>query len=499
MEFTRVMIDLGESTNLSSTEAASALAKFANITNMSAKNYSNLGSVIVALGNNFATTEADIVEMATRLAATGELAGLTEPQIMALATSMSSVGIEAQAGGSAMSKLLKQIQVAVETGNSDLNDFASVAGMTADQFKKAFQQDSVGALSAFIEGLNDTERNGKSAIVILDEMGLTEVRLSNTILSLANAEGLMTGAIDMANKSWNENTALSNEAGQRYATTESQLKMLKNSLKDVAIELGQALLPVIIDLVEMLKPVVARIKEWATNFKNLDEGTRKSKLAFMGFLAALGPSLGVIGKVVSSIGGIVTVAGKLSTAIGNAGGIAKIFSKVIGAVSGPVGLVVIGITALVAALVHLYKTNDTFKEKVHAALEKVMQVVDKLWKIIQPILEILMDLLAELWEAIQPLIEVIGNVLVDVIMVLMDILGVVLDALTPIIKLVGVLLEALKPIIEVIGTLIEALAPVIELLIKIVIQALKPIIEIVSVIVKVLTPVIEILDRKSVV
>ena len=214
MEFTRVMIDLGESTNLSSTEAASALAKFANITNMSAKNYSNLGSVIVALGNNFATTEADIVEMATRLAATGELAGLTEPQIMALATSMSSVGIEAQAGGSAMSKLLKQIQVAVETGNSDLNDFASVAGMTADQFKKAFQQDSVGALSAFIEGLNDTERNGKSAIVILDEMGLTEVRLSNTILSLANAEGLMTGAIDMANKSWNENTALSNEAGQ---------------------------------------------------------------------------------------------------------------------------------------------------------------------------------------------------------------------------------------------------------------------------------------------
>lgn len=97
LEFTRVMIDLGESTNLSATQAASSLAKFANVTKMSASNYSNLGSVIVALGNNFATTEADIVNMATRLASTGELAGLSEPQIMALATAMSSVGIEAEA------------------------------------------------------------------------------------------------------------------------------------------------------------------------------------------------------------------------------------------------------------------------------------------------------------------------------------------------------------------------------------------------------------------
>lgn len=64
---------------------------------MSASDYSKLGSVVVALGNNFATTEADIVSMASRLAATGELTGLSEAQIMGLATAMSSVGIEAEA------------------------------------------------------------------------------------------------------------------------------------------------------------------------------------------------------------------------------------------------------------------------------------------------------------------------------------------------------------------------------------------------------------------
>lgn len=127
LSFTRVMIDLGNSTNLSATEAASSLAKFANVTKMSSKDYDKLGSTIVALGNNFATTEKDIVEMATRLAATGELAGLSEPQILALSTAMSSVGIEAEAGGSAMSKLLKKIQVSVETGDKSLTKFAKVA------------------------------------------------------------------------------------------------------------------------------------------------------------------------------------------------------------------------------------------------------------------------------------------------------------------------------------------------------------------------------------
>ena len=111
MSFTEVMVKLGDTTNLNAEEAASSLAKFANVTQMSAKDYDRLGSVIVDLGNNFATTESDIVSMATRLAATGELAGLSESQIMALATAMSSVGIEAEAGGTAMSKLLKNTSI----------------------------------------------------------------------------------------------------------------------------------------------------------------------------------------------------------------------------------------------------------------------------------------------------------------------------------------------------------------------------------------------------
>ena len=93
--FTRVMIDLGEATNLTATEGAEVLAQFANVTQMSQKDFDRLGSTIVALGNNFATTEADIVNMAQRLAGAGKQVGMSEAEIMALATALSSVGIEA--------------------------------------------------------------------------------------------------------------------------------------------------------------------------------------------------------------------------------------------------------------------------------------------------------------------------------------------------------------------------------------------------------------------
>lgn len=257
-DFTKVMINLGVSTNLSAEEAATALAKFANVVGMSdfdeygISNYERLGSVIVDLGNKFATTEADIVTMATRLASTGDIVGLSEAQIMALATAMSSVGIQAEVGGSTMSKLLRQIQVAVETGSGSLEEYASVANMTVDEFSNAFKNDAVSALAAFLSGLNDTERNGKSAIAVLNDMDIKEIRLTNTILALANASGVMSDAIDTANRAWNENTALAIEAGKRYETVESQAKIMKNALTNLGIAAYDELREPLVDSIDFV-------------------------------------------------------------------------------------------------------------------------------------------------------------------------------------------------------------------------------------------------------
>lgn len=241
LSFTEVMAQLSVTTNLSSTEAAESLAKFANITKMSESQYSNLGSSIVALGNNFATTESDIVSMATRLASTGEVVGLTEPQILAVATALSSVGIEAEAGGSAFSKLLKTIETDVETGSESVKEYARIAGMSAEEFADAWRKDAVSAVSDFIDGLGRLEGSGTSAITVLNDLGLTETRLSNVVLALASSEGLLSDALELSNTAWAENTALAEEAAVRFETTESKLQILSNAFENLKITVGDEL------------------------------------------------------------------------------------------------------------------------------------------------------------------------------------------------------------------------------------------------------------------
>lgn len=76
--FTQTMLDLGETTNLTADQAATALARFGNVMGTSQQDFDRLGSTIVELGNNYATTEAEIVDMSQRLAGAGRQAGLTE-------------------------------------------------------------------------------------------------------------------------------------------------------------------------------------------------------------------------------------------------------------------------------------------------------------------------------------------------------------------------------------------------------------------------------------
>ena len=294
LDFTRVMIDLGEATNLSADEAASALAKFANITGTTADEYSKLGSTIVDLGNNFATTERDIVEMATRLASAGTVAGLSEQDILALSTAMSSVGINAEAGGTAMTQTMTAISKAVSAGGDDLETFAKIAGVSASEFADMWGNEPIDAISAFIGGLGKMNENGEDTISVLDELGLSGIRQSNMLRALALASNVLDDAVTTANTAWDENIALSNEASKRYATTESQMKILRNGLNNLAISIGDILLPIINKIVAGLQNAI----DW---FSNLDDGVKKTILIVGGLIAAISPVAGIISGIAGAM------------------------------------------------------------------------------------------------------------------------------------------------------------------------------------------------------
>ncbi|MCO4648851.1 Chromosome partition protein Smc [Streptococcus infantarius subsp. infantarius] len=384
VSFTKTMIDMGESTNLSAEDAASAIAKIANITGLTSDEYQRFGSSVVALGNNFATTEQDIVAMANRLAASGTLAGLTNQEILGLATAMSSVGIEAEAGGTAMTQTLAAIESAVAAGGEDLQKFAIVAGESSKEFASKWKNKPVEAIQDFIRGLGTLDERGASATMVLDDMGLSGVRQSNMLKSLALAADTMTGAVDLSNKAWDENTALTNEASTRYETTESKLKMLKNQVVDMAIDFGGPFVDALKNGLEASKPLIQTLSDMAKKFNELSPAQQQHIMKWLAISAAAGPALSILGKLTTGLGSMFKVFGSVNSGIGKlvgklapmasdltgvesaavgATGAASNFGGAVGLLSNPLGLVVGGAAALAGGLVVLANAKQHAREE----------------------------------------------------------------------------------------------------------------------------------------
>lgn len=384
VSFTKTMIDMGESTNLSAEDAASAIAKIANITGLTSDEYQRFGSSVVALGNNFATTESDIVSMANRLAASGTLAGLTNQEILGLATAMSSVGIEAEAGGTAMTQTLSAIESAVAAGGEDLQKFATVAGESSEEFASKWKNKPVEAIQDFIRGLGKLDEKGESATMVLDDMGLSGVRQSNMLKSLALAADTMTGAVDLSNRAWNENTALTNEASTRYETTESKLKMLKNQVVDMAIDFGGPFVDALKNGLEASKPLIQTLSDMAKKFNELSPAQQQHIMKWLAISAAAGPALSILGKLTTGLGSMFKVFGSVNSGIGKlvgklapmasgltgvesaavgATGAASNFGGAVGLLSNPLGLVVGGAAALAGGLVVLANAKQHAREE----------------------------------------------------------------------------------------------------------------------------------------
>lgn len=299
LAFTRVMAEMGSATNLAGEEGAASMAKFANIMGLDVgKNIRNVGDSIVRLGNNYATTENDIMMMSTRLAASGRLVGLTTPNVLGLATAMSSVGILAEAGGSAMSQVLNKLDKAVAEGGENLQRFADVSGMSAQQFAKQWKTDPIVAVEAFMKGLDKSAKSGENMNLILDSLGIKGIREANTVKSLSQNHELLSRAIRDSSSAYANGNDLALEAANAWESLRNKLTMLKNTM-DVVLK----------DVFARIEPVLSRAIEAITNFgakwQELTEAQKNALadiiLKVAAFAAAFGPAMKIGGKFIQSI------------------------------------------------------------------------------------------------------------------------------------------------------------------------------------------------------
>ena len=351
--------------------------------------------------------------------------GLSEGQVLGLATALSSVGIEAEMGGSAISKAMVKMQNAVELSSTklqditkksgkslhdlqlmsandskgfkelagsldmtstelknivnagvDLENFSKISGMTTEEFKKQWKEDAAGALSAFIQGLGNAEDKGESAVTMLTEMGLTEVRLRDSLLRAANAGDLFTKAIKNGTDAWEDNTALTNEANKRYGNLKSKLQIAINKLKDLAITFGNKLLPVV-------DKGIGKIEGLSKWVENLTDKDIELILNIAKTVVVIGPLIKILGKVTSVGGTVIKTVGTFSQAIGvmkgnvttsstAVNGLAGVMSKIIS----PAGLATAAILATAGAVVYL-ENKQTEAQKYAESLNQKMQDAKK--------------------------------------------------------------------------------------------------------------------------
>jgi len=331
--FSKAMLQLASATNLTSEEAATSLAQFANVMQTDQTLFSNMGSAIVALGNNFATNEKQIVSFAKEMGIAGKLMGLSEADVLGFGTAMASMGLDAGSSGTAFQRFGQTITTAVAKNNNDLKVLAKTAGMSTKEFKAAWEENATGALLQFLNGLG--ELSAADQLKVFDDLSISQQQEITMLQSLASNTELVTDAVNMSNDAWEKNMALAAEFDKANGTTEAQLQLLKNAVTRLAIDVGTMLIPIIRDVIEFVKPLIEKIRTFANEHPGLTKG-----------ILAVGLALGVIGSIISTLLPLVAM-------ITGAGGLAAIGTTLAGII-GP-ALPVIAVIGAVIAIIQLLR------------------------------------------------------------------------------------------------------------------------------------------------
>lgn len=374
--FTEVMAMIGSATNLYGEAGAKTLARFMNVANVSQEEVQNLGSSIVDLGNHFATTEAEIADMAMYMGATGTAVGMSAQDILAYSTALSSLGAEAASGGSAVSRIWMDIQSAVSKGGESLSTFAQMSGKSSAQFAADWKSNASGAFKDLLVQLSKS----KDLVGDLQKLGFENIRDMQALQKLAGPTGiqLLNDALERSNKAWDENTALVNEFESKAGKTAGQMEVMKNNLVEAGRSLGEAFLP-------SINNGITDVKNFAQWIANLDDNGKQTMLTVGKFAIGLGVFSKVAASGVKGVGNIVEAVGKLKAA----GALAKV-APAMTKIGAAAPYAAAGIAAVTAAVVigksaydAWYRSNYAWSEglaegnkTVKASLDKYKQLSD---------------------------------------------------------------------------------------------------------------------------
>ena len=301
VDFTEVMAQMGSATNLVGEEGAATLARFQNVMGVGQNEIRNIGSAIVDLGNHSATTESEIAAMALRMGKYGSSVRMSAADVLGYSAALSSLGIEAQMGGSAIGRTWLSIETAVASGGEGLTKFAKYSGKSAEEFKKQWNTDSSGAFNGLLKGLQSAE----NLTLALDDLGINNTQDIQAMMALVNGYDLVTESVNRSNTAYKENTALQEEFDRKAETTASQLSVTKNNIVEAARSIGETMLP-------SIKDASTTVANFAKGLSQMDDEQKRAVVNTGATVIALGALSKVDVGVIKGAGDFVEGLGVIS-------------------------------------------------------------------------------------------------------------------------------------------------------------------------------------------
>lgn len=372
IDFTEVMAQMGSATNLVGEEGAATLARFMNVMGTSQGEIRNIGSAIVDLGNHSATTESEIAEMALRMGKYGSSVRMSAADVLGYSAALSSLGIEAQMGGSAIGRTWLSIETAVASGGEGLTKFAKYSGKSAEEFKEQWNTDSSGAFNGLLKGLQSAE----NLTVALDDLGINNTQDIQAMMALVNGYDLVTESVNRSNTAYQENTALQEEFNAKNETTASKLANTKNNIIEAARSIGETMLPSIQD-------ASTTVADFAKGLSQMSDEQKRAVVNTGATVIAIGAISKVSAGAIKGVGGIVEAVGNIKKAFSAGGALTKFAPTLtsIGAAAGPAALAVAGIaTAAIVGKVAYdkwYQSQYRWSEGLSKGNEKVKESFEK--------------------------------------------------------------------------------------------------------------------------
>jgi len=454
-KFTNTIAAISVTTNLTAEEAATSFARIANVMGEPIDNVDKMGSAIVDLGNNFATSEQEIVNMTMRIMGAGKTVGLTTQEVFGMSASLSALGIRSEMGGSAISRAMITMAKSVAEGGDKLESYAQVSGMTVDEFSESWKTKPVEAMSKVIMGLKGITDSGGNTFGVLEDLDLKSIRITDTMLRLTGSQNGVTDAVNMSKTAWEENNALTEEAEKRYDTYDSKVQMLKNTFATFKADVGDTFMPIMKNLVILftdkvlpaLEPLIPLLGDFfSRSLEALLPHIEDISNSFVNFVSIL------LNDVIPVVLPLITLVGKfLRNAFVE---IFKVLKPLLPEFLKFAKLIFDGAMEVVKNLL--------------PALKELIPVFINFWNSLQPLIPKIFELIEKLALAAITIFKEVIPAMSDLIPIIMDIIDVAIALIPPIVDIVTTL-------IKLISKILKGAAPAITVLKDVILAIIEPI------------------------